>query len=37
MESRANIIGDPDVVSWWLNVAADDVDDAFLDAMHADG
>src|SRR5262245_55716345 len=33
-ESRAQIICDPDVVARWINVAADDVDDALLDAMH---
>ena len=34
LESRAQIIGDPDVVSRWVYVATNDVNDAFLDAMH---
>ena len=36
-ESRAQIIGDPDVVSGRVYVTANDVNDAFLDAVHADG
>ena len=36
-ESRAQIIGDPDIVLRWINVAADDVNDALLDAVHAEG
>ena len=35
-ESCAQIIRDPDIVSRWINVAAEDVNDAFLDAVHAD-
>ena len=33
-ESRSQIVCDPDVVSRWINVAAEDVDNAFLDAVH---
>jgi len=34
LESREQIIRDPDVVAEWVHVAADNVDDALLDAVH---
>ena len=36
-ESGIQITRDPDVVSWWIGVAANDIDDALLDAVHGDG
>jgi hypothetical protein len=34
VESRSQIVCNPDVVSGGVQVAADDVNDAFLDAMY---
>jgi hypothetical protein len=37
LKSRSQLVGDANVVSRGIDVAAEDVHDALLDAMHVDG